>query len=486
MNPSHPVGVYFETENIYTLDPDSNQMLTMHAMLADWESANKSRRMILSYDQRICTGQYPVLDLLGYKHTIDGDLIIEKEGALTVKFIFYAYINGMSCEQIAKILTEKKRETLSGRTDWNAAMVKNIMQNERRWGDLQVRKTIVVDYVKGKTKKNEQDRDGAFVPNHHEGIVTPAVAKAAKMVSASGRRIDGGVMDISVIKEGALKGFVSVCPMWSGVDSQTFLEVCSEVYSQEEYIALQREAAIVTGKSHSNVSSFDFDGYEVANSAYFMSNSTPTVTFTSKNMHFNNTCLKRLNDCNYVEVLYHPILQALIVRACDENTPNAIRWNVGGGNTSVKFFAPAFCGAIYEQLTWINDYRFKFKGVMRQRGNSKLLLFFLDEPRIIVGTKKHSSDNQTTLSDGVQFIQYKTVENGGNNIEAEFALAYPEWCQNQIGISYALRKRRDSIVDNLTEKDINVNGQKVDNPLIGQLPTRDEIENEIQAMLAAM
>ena len=26
MNPSHPVGVYFETENIYTLDPNSNQM----------------------------------------------------------------------------------------------------------------------------------------------------------------------------------------------------------------------------------------------------------------------------------------------------------------------------------------------------------------------------------------------------------------------------------------------------------------------------
>lgn len=56
MNPSHPVGVYFETENIYTLDPDSNQSLAIHAMLADWESANKSRRMILSYDQRICTG----------------------------------------------------------------------------------------------------------------------------------------------------------------------------------------------------------------------------------------------------------------------------------------------------------------------------------------------------------------------------------------------------------------------------------------------
>lgn len=65
MNPSHPVGVYFETENIYTLDPDSDQSLQIHALLADWESANKSRRMILSYDQRICTGQYPVLDAFG-------------------------------------------------------------------------------------------------------------------------------------------------------------------------------------------------------------------------------------------------------------------------------------------------------------------------------------------------------------------------------------------------------------------------------------
>ena len=77
MNPSHPVGVYFETENIYTLDPDCKQNLSIHAMLADWESANKSRRMILSYDQRICTGQYPVIDLLGSRHTKEGELFIQ-------------------------------------------------------------------------------------------------------------------------------------------------------------------------------------------------------------------------------------------------------------------------------------------------------------------------------------------------------------------------------------------------------------------------
>ena len=33
VNPKHPIGVYFETENIYTLDPNCDQMLDMHAML---------------------------------------------------------------------------------------------------------------------------------------------------------------------------------------------------------------------------------------------------------------------------------------------------------------------------------------------------------------------------------------------------------------------------------------------------------------------
>ena len=87
MHPAHPIGVYFETENIYTLNPSSQYSLDIQALLADWESGNKSRRMILSYDQRIMTGQYPVADLMGYRHTKDGRLVIEPEEAKTVRFI---------------------------------------------------------------------------------------------------------------------------------------------------------------------------------------------------------------------------------------------------------------------------------------------------------------------------------------------------------------------------------------------------------------
>ena len=77
-NPSNPVGVYFETEDLYTLDPNINERLQMQGLFAEWESGNKSRRMILSYDQRICTGQFPLSDLLGLRHTLEGGFIIEE------------------------------------------------------------------------------------------------------------------------------------------------------------------------------------------------------------------------------------------------------------------------------------------------------------------------------------------------------------------------------------------------------------------------
>ena len=485
-NPSHPVGVYFETENIYTLDPDSNQMLGMHAMLADWESANKSRRMILSYDQRICTGQYPVLDLLGFKHTIDGDLIIEKDGALTCRFAFYGLMYGYTAEYIAEVFTRLKRKTLTGRTTWNAQMIRNLVQNERRWGDLQVRKTIVVDYVKGKTVKNNQIRDAAFVPNHHEGIVSPAIGRAVKIVASSGRKFVDGIMDIGVIESGGLKGFVSVCPAWSGVDCDMFLEVCRGVYNDEEYAEMEKEARIVTGQESSNVLSMTFTGYEVPRSAYFINRSTACLTLSMNKIQFNKNCHEKLNHCSYIETLYHPILQAIVVRECSPDSPNAVKWS-NEGKMEFSFTAGAFCNAIYEQLMWIKDYRFKFRGVMRERGGKRMLLFFLDEPLILVGKKKRKADleGDKMQERTVKFIPYKQ-ECGGQVLD-ESLKAYPEhWQETGIGMSYGLRKRRDKLANEVTSTDIVEPIKIVVNPLIGQLPTRAEIEVELNEMLVAM
>lgn len=472
MNPSHPVGVYFETENIYTLDPDSSQMLKIHALLADWESANKSRRMILSYDQRICTGQFPLADLLGYKHTKDGHLLIVEDQAITVRYIFLAYIAGYTYKEIAETLTEKKRPTLRGRTDWNGNMVRDIMTNERRWGDLDVRKRIVIDYIEGTTIKNDNVRDAAFVSSHHEAIVSPQIARAAQMLRASNKRHMDGVASLGVITEGALKGFVSINPYWAGVDNTSLQKVCRSVYSEDELHEIEREARILRGEEHNNVVSMPMYDYQVPYSVSFLNRSSPTMTISPTGIRFNKSCYNRLEGCAYAELLYHPILQTIAVRACTINSLNAFRWDSQRGNASEAIHAGAFAGAVYEQMNWITDYKFRFKATARERDGERILFILLDEPLIDTGKKTKVADNEPTI----QYIQYK---NGLENAERGFEIP-------KFGISVALRRHRDRLANGITAGDIRAAGRPVDNPLIGSIPTQEEVFEELDQLLLSM
>jgi len=470
-NPKHPVGVYFETEGLYTLDPNSTMALFIHAMLADWESDNKSKRMILSYDQRISTGQFPVSDLLGYRHTKSGELIIQEDEALTVRYIFLAYLAGYSMADIAETLTQNARKTLTGRTDWNAHMVRAIMGNERRWGDLEARKKIVIDYKEKKTVKNEDLRVSAFVPNHHEGIVSRNVANAIRMIIASGRDTTV-VPDTAVISTGGLKGFVTVSPSWGGMTAALYEEFCRSVYSEDELKEVEHESAIISGKEHAKEASADFAGYEIPNSAFFIDSNTPTITITKKNIKINRKLYDRFRGYEHIEFLYHPLLQALIIRTCDSDCCNAVALNTAEGNPVSNISAEPFCEALYEQLDWIKDYSFKFKGVMRKGEKGAAMLFYLDEPQILVGK------TVVKATEGGNYIPYRKCElekaeqNPGNII--------------RFGVSYAMRKKRDRIIKNLSNSDLQEKGFVKTNPLIGEIPNKEELRAELDELLLSM
>lgn len=472
-NPNHPVGVYFETENIYTLDPNSHQALSMHAMLADWESANKSRRMILSYDQRICMGQYPVLDLLGYRHTKDGQLVIDEEEAKTVRYIFLSYLNGASLKEIAESLSAMKRPTLRGRTDWNSAMVQNVMTNERRWGDLHARKTIVVDFVKGKTRKNDHIRDAAYVNGHHDGIVTPEIAKAVQVVRQS--HYSGGLSEASVIKTGSLKGFVSLTPQWFGNSHESLLEICKWAYTDRELSSLMRESQIRAGAEHSNVLSMSFIGYQVPQGAMFISRSTPTVTVSRKYLKFSKATMERFSECEYVEILYHPILKVLALRSSNPDAPNA--YHLGKDKVRpISILAAPFSKVLYQELDWIKSYSFRFRGITRVKKGSSIVMFYLDEPQILVdkATKnKYKDDENYPLC----YIPYRNSELSENHISSQ---------NNGFGLSIGMRKKRDKLINSLKKADIDAKCISIIDPVIGALPSKEEIQEELDNLLLSM
>ena len=482
-NPSNPVGVYFETEDLYTLDPNINERLQMQGLFAEWESGNKSRRMILSYDQRICTGQFPVYDLLGLKHTLEGGFIIEEDQAQTVKYIFLATLCGHTPEEIADVLTEKQRPTLRGRTDWNPSMVKAIMNNERRWGDLEVRRRVVIDYKEKVTAKNDGIREGAYIPGYHEGIVSPEIAKAAHMMRASRYKF-GSVPDVCVINEGALKGFVSISPTWRGIDNQAFQDISRQVYDDGEFEELLHEAAILNGDEHSNMISMTLNDYRVAPGVMFMTRSDPQLTISQKDLTLNGACKEKLGNERYVEFLYHPVLEVIAVRSAYATNPNAVKWDDSKAST-MRISSSAFSGAIFDKLDWMRQYKFRFRGITRVRDGEKIVFFFLDEPQILVG-KKAKELLEADSSDGTaKFIPYK--ESDPRNIALQSTgVAYPEDWQSIVGVSYEIKKKRAGVLDAVSAADICNRGKKVINPFIGVIPPMSELEDEVERIYEAM
>lgn len=112
LNP--PVAVFFETENIYTLNPNSEMSLSFISTLAQEESHTKSEIMNASIEMRFKRGIFLTPPLLGYDKDEDGNLVINEEEAKTVRLIFFMYLYGFSAKQIAEEMTLLKRVTKKG------------------------------------------------------------------------------------------------------------------------------------------------------------------------------------------------------------------------------------------------------------------------------------------------------------------------------------------------------------------------------------
>ena len=83
-----PVGVLFETENLYTLNQTSEMILTVLSAAAQEESHTKSEIMNISIEHRFSRGIFLTPELLGFDKDEDGNLVVNREEAETVKVIF--------------------------------------------------------------------------------------------------------------------------------------------------------------------------------------------------------------------------------------------------------------------------------------------------------------------------------------------------------------------------------------------------------------
>ena len=159
-----------------------------------------------------------------------------------------------------------------------------------------------------------------------------------------------------------------------------------------------------------------------------MNRNTPALTISPRHFQFNKAVHEKLGRSQAVEILYHPFLQALVIRACPDDAPNAFQWENEDGSLISTISVQAFCKSIYDEMLWLREYRFKFRGITRVRGNSQMMIFFLDEPQILPG-KGSSARSEDTASDNAQtsvkYIPYKRTENSASHVCSGIFLPLP-------------------------------------------------------------
>ena len=168
------IGIYFEKENINTLDMDSEMLITMLGAFAQAESESISRNVAWGKRKAIQSGKVFVNfnQLYGYYLREDGTPEIDLDKASVVKLIYQQYLYGDSLRMIKDRLDKDGIPNPKGESGWLISSIKSILTNEKYCGDVLGQKTYKESVIGGKVTKNNGQLPQVLIQNNHPAIIT--------------------------------------------------------------------------------------------------------------------------------------------------------------------------------------------------------------------------------------------------------------------------------------------------------------------------
>ena len=137
-------------------------------------------------------------------------------------------------------------------------------------------------------------------------------------------------------------------------------------------------------------------GYQVTKAELFAHTREPAVTVWDNKIKFNMACLRRIPGVTHIQLLIHPEQQRLIIRPCEPDAPDSLRWANGGGEKEVKnrdMICQIFAAKLFDLMNWDKQFRYKMLGKPAIYNNEALYLFKLTDFELFVtnGSKKKRS-----------------------------------------------------------------------------------------------
>jgi len=169
------IEVYFEKENIYTLDSKGELLITIMSSLAQEESRSISENVTWGQRKRFADGKVslPYKHFLGYKKGDDGLPEIVPEEAEIIRFIYKSYMEGQTTYSISKALMNRNVLSPCGKKKWYASTVESILTNEKYKGSALLQKSFTIDFLTKKKKINEGEVPQYYIDESHPAIISP-------------------------------------------------------------------------------------------------------------------------------------------------------------------------------------------------------------------------------------------------------------------------------------------------------------------------
>ena len=184
------ISVFFEEYNIDTRMVTSEMLTAILASCAQAESESISKNMKWGIHKRMEAGTYVASSVpFGYRW-VDGTLVIHREEAQYVKYIFSEYLSGRNTDDIAMELRSLS-ETVSvlRARKWSYQAIVQMLKNEKYIGDCLNQKTYMTEELPRRCMRNRGEHAQYYVSDAHPAIIdreTYAAVQALLQVRSRG------------------------------------------------------------------------------------------------------------------------------------------------------------------------------------------------------------------------------------------------------------------------------------------------------------
>lgn len=205
---------------------------------------------------------------------------------------------------------------------------------------------------------------------------------------------------------------------------------------------------------------FSYDGYQVVRRELFAHLWEPAVVIRRDSVTFNTACIAGLEDAVYIQILVNQDNKRMVVRKCEENDKDALRWCIEKPDKrkSRKMSNKLFSAMMYDMMGWNTDCRYKILGHKITHEDETMYIFDLLETEIFMDTKRKKKANPDSLEKKEELVTAETDQTPEQNQEEIAAKVarklnripfYPKDWKDSFGLS--VEEHKKALETNLTD-----------------------------------